>query len=218
MQSIHWVTCALALGTFAAAAAACSSTSSATGAGGSTGSTSTATGSTSTTGTTTTTGSAGAGGSSQTPPQGEANVKAWLATGAYKNWACQAAEHAAVAPSPHMYNRICSNDIIAQGSPPFAVGAAAVKELYSDSAADGGTLFGYAVYLKTAADTADGGGSGANWYWYEDNPTLDPPGGVVADGLGTSGNPLTVCVGCHSKAGSDANHPGAGDFVYTQVK
>jgi len=214
MRSMYWVMCALALGTSSAAVAACSSTSSATGAGGSSGSSSTA-GSTSSS-----TSGAGTGGSgdAQTPPQGEANIKAWLATSAYKSWKCQPAEHVAVAPSPHSYNRICSNDILAAGSPPFAVGAAAVKELYSDSAADGGVVFGYAVYLKTAADTAADGGSGANWYWYEDNPTLDPPGGVVADGLGTTGNPLTVCVGCHSKAGSDAAHPGAGDFVYTQVK
>jgi hypothetical protein len=213
MRSSFWVMSALVLGTLSAAAAACSSNS-AMGTGGSTGTTTTGTTGTTTTGTT----GSGTGGNSQTPPQGEANVKAWLAEGYYKSWTCQPAEHPAVAPSPHSFNRICSNAIISGGSPPFAVGAAAVKELYSDAADAGGTVFGYAVYLKTAADTAADGGSGANWYWYEDNPTLDPPGGVVADGLGTSGNPLTICVGCHSKAGSDANHPGAGDFVYTQVQ
>jgi hypothetical protein len=70
------------------------------------------------------------------------------------------------------------------------------------------------VYLKLSADSA----GGANWYWYEDNPTLNPAGGVVADGKGDAGNPKTVCVGCHVAAASDAAHPGAGDFVYTQVK
>jgi hypothetical protein len=113
-------------------------------------------------------------------------------------------------------NKICSNTILATGSKPFAVGAAAVKELYPDADAGVDTTkpYGYAVYLKTAADTAPSGGSGANWYWYEDNPSL---GGVVADGLGTTGNPLTVCVACHSAAGSDAAHMGAGDFVYVKV-
>lgn len=213
MRSSKWVMGALFLGTVGAASAACSSTSTSGTGGGTTASGTT----TSSSSTTTSSGTTGTGGSvSQTPPQGETAVKAWLATGAYKSWKCQPAEHVAVAPSPHSYNRICSNDVLAAGSPPFAVGAAAVKELYSDSAANGGKVFGYAVYLKTAADDATN--SGANWYWYEDNPTLDPDGGVVADGLGTSGNPKTVCVGCHSLAGSDANHMGAGDFVYTQVK
>ena len=166
-----------------------------------------------------TTTSSGAGGASQTPPQGEANVKARLAAGDYKSWACQPAETPAVAPSPHSYNRICSNDIIATGSPPFAVGAAAVKELYSDSAADGGVLFGYAVYVKTAPHTAANGGSGANWYWYEDNPTLDLPAAWSRTWAWQFlAIRSTVCVSCHSLAGSDANHPGAGDFVDTQIK
>ena len=41
--------------------------------------------------------------------------------------------------------------------------------------------------------------------------------GAVADGLGSAGTPLTICVGCHGAAGSDTAHPGH-DMVYTQVK
>ena len=41
--------------------------------------------------------------------------------------------------------------------------------------------------------------------------------GVVADGLGTSGPPQSICVGCHAGAGSDSAHSGH-DLVYTQVK
>jgi hypothetical protein len=152
---------------------------------------------------------------SQTPPQGETNVKAWLAAGYYKSWACQPAEHPSRPPSPHSFNRICSNDLIASGSPPWPVGAAAVKELYNGAADAGGEIFGYAVYLKTA-DDADGG-NGGSWYWYEDDPPFNPDGGIVADGLGTMGAPMAICVSCHIAAGSNAAHAGPGDFVYTQV-
>ena len=44
--------------------------------------------------------------------------------------------------------------------------------------------------------------------------------GVVADAFGTSGPAQTICVGCHSAAGSDAAHtPSANghDEVYTPV-
>jgi hypothetical protein len=163
------------------------------------------------------TGGAGGGGAgggaavSQTPPQGETAVKAWLAAGDYKSWHCEAAEHAARSPSPHGFNRICSNDALAAAAAPFPQGAAAVKELWDKA---GGSIIGYAVYQKLAADSA----GGAAWYWYEDNPSLNPPGGVVADGKGDTGNAKDVCVACHVAAGSDMAHVGAGDFVYTQVK
>ena len=73
---------------------------------------------------------------------------------------------------------------------------------------------------KTAADSA----KGANWYWYErvplDSKVPHDANGVVADGMGNSGTPLTICVDCHGGAGSDAKHtPSAGgrDQVYTPV-
>lgn len=146
--------------------------------------------------------------SDQIPPMGEANIKAWLATGVYNDWHCESAEHDARSPSPHGVNRICSNDVLSAGSVPFAKDSAGVKELWDKA---GGQVMGYAVYLKTDADSANG----ANWYWYEDNPAINPVGGVVADGMGTSGNPKDVCVSCHVAAASDDQHPGAGDFVYT---
>ncbi len=39
---------------------------------------------------------------------------------------------------------------------------------------------------------------------------------IVADGLGSSGPAMMICVGCHAAAGIDAMHPGH-DYVYTQV-
>jgi hypothetical protein len=149
----------------------------------------------------------------ETPPQGGVDsMNEWLATGDYKKWHCQAAEHAALPPSPHGFNRICSNAKLvgAGASGMFPVGSAGVKELWDKM---GGKIIGYAVYVKTAADSA----GGANWYWYEDNPTLQMPGGpVVADGFGTSGNPKDICVSCHVKAGSSFAAT-ARDFVFTQV-
>ena len=160
---------------------------------------------------------------SQTPPTGYTAIESWLQTGAYQQWSCEAAIHASRDPSPHGFNRICSNDVIAAmagGTETWPVGAAAVKELYN-SLTDT-TPVGYAVYRKDDADSA----GGASWYWYERVPlTSNFPhdgNGVVADGFGTAdgGPPTTICVGCHTAAGSDAPHtptPGGRDFVYTPV-
>jgi len=169
------------------------------------------------------TGTGGTGGnpSATTPPMGAAAVEAWLATGAYRQWRCEPAVHEARSPSPHGFNRICSNSAISAnvaGTAAWPQGAAAVKELHADAAST--TPFGYAVYLKTASDSA----GGASWYWYErvplDSPAPHDAQGVVADGLGNTGPAMQICVGCHGPAGSDAAHtPTAGgrDLVYTPV-
>ncbi len=156
------------------------------------------------------------------PPMGTTGVEAWLTAGSYKHWSCESAIHMSRAPSPHGFNRICSNTEISSnaiGTGNWPIDAAAVKELYATM--DGTTLVGYAVYLKTKADSA----AGANWYWYERVPvdSMAAPHdavGVVADGMGTSGPALSICVGCHNAAGSDGVHtPSAGgrDQVYTPV-
>ena len=150
----------------------------------------------------------------QAPPQGATAVEAWLAKGYYKQWACEPAIHAGRAPTPHGFNRICANQAISAnvaGTAPWPAGAAAVKELYDSLT--GAAPIGYAVYLKTAADSA----AGAGWYWYERVPQ---PTGVVADGTGGAGPAKTICVACHQAAGADADHtPTAGgrDQVYTPV-
>jgi len=213
MRLTFWLKYAAVGGLFPlAAVAACSGGgSSSSGTGGMT-----TTSSTSSSSTTTSSGMGTGGGVSQTPPQGAANLQPWLAAGYYKSWHCQTAPHPPGGPaafmSPHMTNRICTNDVLAAAStPPWPEGAAAVKEIYPDMDAgvDASAPFGYAVYLKTAADSM----GGANWYFYEDNPAI---GGVVADGPGTTGVPLMVCVGCHGESGADGG-PGAGDFVWTKV-
>jgi hypothetical protein len=158
---------------------------------------------------------------SQTPPMGASALEAWLGTGQYKKWHCESKIHASRSPSPHNFNRICSNDLVAddaRGTDDWPKGAAAVKELYAS--ADAEKPVGFAVYLKTDDDSAEG----KNWYWYERVPLdADAPKdakGVVADGMGDSGPAKTICVGCHVAAGLDAAHtPSAGgrDQVYTPV-
>lgn len=151
----------------------------------------------------------------QVPPQGEKALEAWLKTGEYKNWQCEPEVHESRAPSPHGFNRICSNDAIsahADDGSDWPKGAVGVKELYASADAD--KPIGYAVYIKTAANSS-AARPGDNWYWYERTAQ-----GVVADGLGTGARENTTCVGCHSAAGTDDAHtPSAGgrDLVYTAI-
>jgi len=158
----------------------------------------------------------------QTPPtSGRVAIEKWISDGSYKTWACEPAIHVSRSPSPHGYNRICSNDLIANaatGTAAWPKGAAAVKELYASATAT--APIGYAVYLKTDADSA----GGSNWYWYERVPLdSDAPhdaNGVVADGKGGAGTPKSICVGCHVAAGADSAHTptvGGRDQVYTPV-
>jgi hypothetical protein len=170
-------------------------------------------------------GPAAATATDQLPPTTEFKaVEAWLAQGAYKNWHCETAVHAARSPSPHGMNRICNNaKITAQpaGKGEYPVGAASVKELYDDA---GAAIIGYAVAVHTSA-----GNDTSNWYWYERNPTLNAPAksgstGLVADGMGpnegSAGTPTAqICTGCHTAAGIDGPHntTDSHDFVYTHV-
>jgi len=167
-------------------------------------------------------GSGGGAGSAELPPMGAVAIEAWLQTGQYKTWHCEPAVHAARSPSPHGFNRICSNDVIAPHATETGAwpkGAAAVKELYA--AAGETNPIGYAVYAKTDNDSA----AGANWYWYErvplDSGAPHDAAGVVADGMGSTGPAMQICVGCHGAAGADAAHTpsvGGRDQVYTPVK
>lgn len=154
-------------------------------------------------------------GDSQTPPtSGRSDIEAWLTAGSYKAWKGETAVHAARSPSPHGQNRIYSNSLLsANASGEYPVGSATVKELYDDA---GKQIVGYAVMLHTKA-----GKAGDSWYFYERVPQSSAAphdaNGVVADGNGDQGASMTICVGCHSAAGSDSQHSGH-DFIYTQVR
>ena len=126
----------------------------------------------------------------------------------YLDWACEPEVHASRSPSPHGFNRICSNDVLAaaaDGDGEWPAGAAGMKELY-DSLTDTEPM-GFSVYLKLE-DQSDGG---KNWYWYERFPS-----GLIAASAGAG-----VCTGCHGRAGNgEANTPtpGARDYVFTPVR
>jgi len=164
-----------------------------------------------------------AAGNAETPPTHGADVEAWLKTGAYKAWHCEPAAHTSRSPSPHGFDRVCSNDLVNPTAAnadagAWPLGAAEVKELYTALQSDAAPE-GYAVSLKTAADVVeeDAGGPGSNWYWYE----RLTDGTIEADGLGfpnTSAN--SICVACHVAAGSNAAYTpttGGRDFIYTPV-
>jgi len=145
-----------------------------------------------------------AGDEKQTPPMGKDKIEAWLSAGHYKSWKCEETSHAARSPSGHSDNRTCSNDKLSKAgdSGDYPVGAASVKELFDA----GKKLNGYAVFLKTTA-----GSGGDKWYWYERIGSS-----TIADGQGTKGSAKSICVGCHSRAGTEGL---AGrDSVFTQVK
>ena len=141
------------------------------------------------------------------PPTENAALEAWLDSKAYDRYFCEPAVHASRSPSPHGFNRICSNDVIAErveASGEWPEGAAAVKEIFASESDPEPS--GYAVYVKTRAESDGGRG----WYWYE-----RLPGRSANSGFGA-----TVCTGCHSNAGASAAttpSPGARDYVFTPV-
>jgi hypothetical protein len=47
------------------------------------------------------------------PDQRRTDIEQWLKDASYKTWACEPAIDEARSPSPHGFNRICSNDVIA---------------------------------------------------------------------------------------------------------
>ncbi len=116
----------------------------------------------------------------------QAELDAWLASGAYKAWTCEAEIHERRPGSAHARNRICVNPTLEKdaGTGPYPVGAAGVKELYDGA----GAVDGYAVYVKVKP-----GASGDTWFWYERIGTS-----VVARAEGAA-----ICVGCHSGAPRD---------------
>ena len=163
----------------------------------------------------------GDGAEQQPPTTGRAAVRAWLAAGAWRRWRCEATAHPGGGLSPHVLNRICTNDLLANApaGAPWPVGAASVKVLYAPGAP--GTVMGYALYVKVRA-----GGDGDNWFWYEavrPEFTLDPPvpreaDGTIAEGLGDRGAARAICVSCHSHSGAnDSGLIGYGDFVFTRA-
>jgi hypothetical protein len=117
----------------------------------------------------------------QTVPTELGALKTFLESKAYAAFKAEPAPHAST--GPHGKVRTFVNDILSASltanNTSHPQGAASVKELYS-----GDTIVGWAVLVKTQAETA----SGAGYFWYE---LLN--GKVVIEGKGKS-----ACTGCHS--------------------
>lgn len=134
---------------------------------------------------------------SSVPTQGVALFN-WLKARRYKTYPAESKVHPAIAIHAAQA-RVFINPLLEQslkaGKKIHPQGAALIKELYN---ADGKTLKGWAVMVKTDVDSQGGKG----WYWYEVLSTTDSSR-PVADGKG-----VTLCSGCHSQAA-------AVDFVLT---
>ncbi len=122
------------------------------------------------------------------PPIGEP-LQTFLQAGNYEAFPAESAVHAPIAPSPHGQVRTFINPkldaSLAAGNAAHPVGSAAVKELYDAE----GTRTGWAVSVKTDADSAGGEG----WYWFE----------VLGGDVVIDGNGVAACTGCHGSSGVD---------------
>lgn len=119
-------------------------------------------------------------------------LEAWLAGGAYREWAVESAIHPSTGPHAGnvlTYVNAIALQSLADGDPEHPQDAATVKELYGDSF---DTIIGYAVSRKTAPQSE----GGDLWYWYE--RVYDTTYGGE---LGT-----TLCTGCHG---------GGADYILT---
>ncbi|MBV7329970.1 hypothetical protein KFU94_17340 [Chloroflexi bacterium TSY] len=120
-------------------------------------------------------------------PIGAEEILPYLQDGGYAGWTSESEIHESV--GPHGYVRSFINSILEEsidaGNEEHPIGSAMVKELYGE---DAQTLIGWAAYLKTQSDSANGKG----WYWYENISTIDNSE-LVADSNGDA-----LCVSCHA--------------------
>jgi hypothetical protein len=140
---------------------------------------------------------------SDTVPTDADALFGYLQEGKYKGFAHEAEKHTSMGPHPDPQSRE-SHTVIAffnsgldaslkAGNEAHPEGSAAVKEFYG---ADG-ELSGWAVSVKTQAESATGQG----WFWYEVISVTDGSAPVAA------GNGVALCWGCHSSGN---------DFVLSQ--
>lgn len=122
-------------------------------------------------------------------PTTAAALQPWLIGGSYRGWSHESKRHPS--SGPH------AEEVVTYLSPSLEVSlrehakahprdAAAVKELFK-----GGAHVGWAVSVKTAADSANG----KNWYWYEVLSTA-PNARAPYQGIG-----VELCRDCHAENG-----------------
>ena len=135
---------------------------------------------------------------SDTVPTDADALFVYLQEGGYKEFAHEEERHTSTGPHPDPQVRE-SHTVIAffnsaldaslkAGNEAHPEGSAAVKEFYDAN----GDLSGWAVSVKTQAESATGQG----WYWYEVTSVTDGSSPVAA------GNGVALCWGCHG-SGND---------------
>lgn len=132
-------------------------------------------------------GSTGSAGSASLDAPAEASaLRPFLESKSYSKWAAEADYHPSSGPHGEAVKVFYSAKAAAAltaGSATFPQGAAVIKELTS-----GGSLYGWAVWVKVDADSA--GGNGLYWYELIQGDAGDK---VYGDARGSSD-----CVGCHA--------------------
>lgn len=120
------------------------------------------------------------------PPVEHAPLLKWLQAGSYRSWPKESGPHRSMGPHDGLVltylNPMLDKSMAAKASA-HPEGSAAVKE-FQDSA---GKLTGWAVSVKTAADSDAGKG----WFWYE-VVGIAGVGKVVAQANG-----VPLCSACH---------------------
>ena len=123
------------------------------------------------------------GASSMVPTSTDA-LFSFLKSGKYKDWAHESKVQKSRGPhfDVKSYLNTPLDKSMKAGNDSHPKGAAAVKEMY-----ESGKLKGWAVSVKTQADSDNGKG----WYWYEVVSPTDASK-IAAEGKGAG-----LCVGCH---------------------
>jgi hypothetical protein len=127
------------------------------------------------------------GGPADLPPTDQDAIFDWLKAGSYTGWAAESGPHPSTGPHGGSVRTFVNDALLGSLEAANTVhpkDACAVKELYGG----GSTITGWAVELKTDADSAGGQG----WYWYEIYSATDPSSPVAA------GNGKSLCFNCHS--------------------
>jgi hypothetical protein len=128
------------------------------------------------------------------PPVEAGALLAWLRADGYRQWPKESAPHRSMGAHRTLvitYLNPALDGSLRAGSKSHPVGSASVKELLDEQ----GRRAGWAVSMKTAADSQEGKG----WDWFE---LSDSNAGSAA----ASSRGLPACVGCHR---------GGKDFVLT---
>lgn len=123
-------------------------------------------------------------------PLTKAELFKWLKTGDYKEFeARESKPHPSQGPHTaiDLPVQVYMNDVVAESlaaGEKHALGSVIVKEMFTE----GGGLNGWAVMVKTQAESAKGNG----WFWYEVTSVSDP------NAIAAIGNGVQGCAQCHS--------------------